>query len=579
MLKIAYGEASFENLISDGSIYIDKTRFIPMMENHKKFFFIRPRRFGKSLWLSVLHAYYDTNQKDKFDKLFDGLYIQKNPTNYKNSYLILRFDFSGLNTENESSLKNDFNFRVRRQIISFFRYYKNFFGDSFFENAKEQFESLSASQLISRAKEETNAIQKKVYVLIDEYDHYANKLASEGREFFVRNIVSQTGFVREFYEQMKIASGEGVFERFFITGVSPIMLDELASGFNILSDMTIDPDFNEMLGFTVDEVKWLLDKVSEERYTYKTKEEVLQDMIYYYNGYCFSQEAKTRLFNSDMVLYFMDKFSRIGYPSDLLDENVKTDYVKLRGLIVGASGKTKLQSIIEEINLNNTLIVNLTKRFNFTQRFGDNELKSLLFYLGLLTFSEPGEMKIPNYVIRTLYWEYLQKYLEEEMNIEFDLSLLGRAIKEMAKQGTANGLRELAIDFFQNKLSSYDYSGLTEKHVKFLFVSYFTLTKLYNLISERELSGRKRIDLLFEAHPAYYEYVFYNFIVEFKYIRKKDNKEEAKQKREEAINQAREYYEIYKRDFKQFGRELRSLALIVTHSREVELIEVCGFES
>ncbi|MCB1194467.1 MAG: AAA family ATPase, partial [Leptospiraceae bacterium] len=152
MLKIAYGEASFENLISDGSIYIDKTRFIPMMENHKKFFFIRPRRFGKSLWLSVLHAYYDTNQKDKFDKLFDGLYIQKNPTNYKNSYLILRFDFSGLNTENESSLKNDFNFRVRRQIISFFRYYKNFFGDSFFENAKEQFESLSASQLISRAK-------------------------------------------------------------------------------------------------------------------------------------------------------------------------------------------------------------------------------------------------------------------------------------------------------------------------------------------------------------------------------------------------------------------------------------------
>ncbi|MCP5497475.1 MAG: AAA family ATPase [Leptospiraceae bacterium] len=580
MLKIAYGEASFENLRNRGDLYIDKTKFIPLMENHTKFFFIRPRRFGKSLWLSVLHAYYDTNQKDKFDKLFDELYVQKNPTNYKNSYLILRFDFSGLNTENEFNLKNDFNFRVKKSCEDFLYAYKDILKEQVIEKFEKYFDTFSTANLISFISTETKKVSKKVYVLIDEYDHYANKLASEGREFFVRNIVSQTGFVREFYEQMKIASGEGVFERFFITGVSPIMLDELASGFNILSDMTIDPRFNEMLGFTVDEVVGcLLDKVSDERYTYKTKEEVLQDLIHYYNGYRFSDETETKLFNSDMVLYFMEKFSAIGYPKELLDKNVKTDYGKLRGLIVGTSGKGNLQSIIEDLNLNQSLNFDLQNSFNFERRFGDTELKSLLFYLGLLTFSEPGEMKIPNYVIRTLYWEYLQKYLEEEMNIEFDLSLLGRAIKEMAKQGTANGLRELAVDFFQNKLSSYDYSGLTEKHVKFLFVSYFTLTKLYNLISERELPGRKRIDLLFEAHPAYYEYVFYNFIVEFKYIRKKDSEEEAKQKREEAINQAREYYEIYKRDFKQFGRELRSLALIVSHSREVELIEVCGFES
>ncbi|MCP5495025.1 MAG: AAA family ATPase [Leptospiraceae bacterium] len=579
MLKIAYGEASFDNLRNRGDLYIDKTSFIPLLENHTKFFFIRPRRFGKSLWISVLHAYYDTNKTNIFDKLFGGLYIQKNPTNYKNSYLVLRFDFSGLNTENEFSLKNDFTFRVRRQVISFFRYYKNYFSNSFLENIEKQFENLSTSQLISRVKEEANLIQKKVYVLIDEYDHYANKLASEGRESFVKNIVSKTGFVREFYEQMKIASGEGVFERFFITGVSPIMLDELASGFNILSDMTTDSRFNEMIGFTIEEVQWLLDMVSEERYTQKTKEEVLKDLIYYYNGYCFSNGAKTRLFNSDMVLYFMEKFSGIGYPSDLLDENVKTDYVKLRGLIVGASGKAKLQSIIEEVNLNDTLIVSLTKRFNFTQRFGDNELKSLLFYLGLLTFSNKSErFKIPNQIIQTLYWEYLRKFLEESLTIEFDMRLLSKALYEMAEVGKVDSLKELAVDFFQEKLSGYDFSGLTEKHVKFIFVSYFTLSKLYNIISERELPGKKRIDLLFEAHPAFYEYVLYNFVVEFKYIRKKDTEEEANQKRKDAINQAREYYEIYKRDFKQFGRELRSLALIVSHSREVELIEVCGFD-
>ncbi|MCB1189698.1 MAG: AAA family ATPase [Leptospiraceae bacterium] len=580
MLKIAYGEASFDNLRNRGDLYIDKTHFISLMENHTKFFFIRPRRFGKSLWLSVLHAYYDTNKKDIFDKLFDGLYIQKSPTNYKNSYLILRFDFSGLNTEDENSLKSDFTFRIKKEIKRFYREYKSIFGDAFYKDFENESVSLSAAQMVNSLKEEVQNTKYKVYVLIDEYDHYANKLASEGRESFVKNIVSQTGFVREFYEQMKIASGEGVFERFFITGVSPIMLDELASGFNILSDMTVDPGFNEMIGFTINDVQWLLDKVLEERYIHKTKEEVLKDLIYYYNGYCFSNEAKTRLFNSDMVLYFMEKFSRIGYPSDLLDENVKTDYVKLRGLIVGASGKAKLQSIIEEVNLNDTLIVSLTKRFNFTQRFGDNELKSLLFYLGLLTFSDKSErFQIPNQVIRTLYWEYLRKFLEESLTIEFDMRLLSKALYEMAEVGKADSLKELAVDFFQEKLSGYDFSGLTEKHVKFLFVSYFTLSKLYNIISERELPGKKRIDLLFEAHPAFYEYVLYNFIVEFKYIRKKDTEEEANQKRKDAISQAREYYEVYKRDFKQFGRKLRSLALIVAHSREVELIEVCGFGS
>ncbi len=148
----------------------------------------------------------------------------------------------------------------------------------------------------------------------------------------------------------------------------------------------------------------------------------------------------------------------------------------------------------------------------------------------------------------------------------------------MAETGDPSGLKELAVDFFQKKLSGYDYAKFSEKHVKFLFVCYFTLSKLYNIISEREISERKRIDLLFEAHPAYYNYVKYHFIIEFKYIRKEDSEEDAAaKKREDAVRQAREYYEIYKRDFKQFGRGLRSVALIVSHTKEVELIEVGGF--
>ena len=222
------------------------------------------------------------------------------------------------------------------------------------------------------------------------------------------------------------------------------MLDELSSGFNITSDMTTDIDFNEMLGFTSDEVKGLLNKVGDERYLDKSKDEVFQDMVHYYNGYRFCDEAEKTLFNSDMVLYFLEYFNRRGYPKELLDENVKTDYNKLRGLIIGTSGKEKLQSIIEEINLNSSLSLTLVKRFNFSQRFSDNELKSLLFYLGLLTFSnKPNQFAIPNYVIRTLYWEYLRKFLEESLTIEFDMRLLNNAIYGMAETGDPSGLKEI----------------------------------------------------------------------------------------------------------------------------------------
>ncbi len=578
MLKIAYGEASFDNLRSGGAVYVDKTHYIPLLENHKKFFFIRPRRFGKSLWVSVLQAYYDIAKKDKFDRLFDGLYIQKNPTEYKSTYLILKLDFSGISTENEESLRKSFSHRVRSEIYRFLRNYKEYYSEGLFSKFEAKMENMLPSEMILDLRNETALTDKKLYVFIDEYDHFANKLASEGRETFIRDIMSRSGFVREFYEQMKIASGEGVIERFFITGVSPIMLDELSSGFNILSDMTTDARFNEMLGFTNEEVKSLMNRISEERYRDKSREDVLQDMIHYYNGYRFSDEASVKVFNSDMVLYFLEKFSGSAYPKDLLDENVKTDYSKLRGLIVGTGGKDKLQSIIEEINLNNSLELSLVKRFNFTQRFSDNELKSLLFYLGLLTFSDsPNQFSIPNHVIRTLYWEYLRRFLEESLTIELDVRLLNRAVNGMAVSGDPSALKEMAVDFFQKKLSSYDYTHFSEKHVKFLFICYFTLSQLYNIISERELPERKRIDLLFEAHPAYYHYVKYNFIIEFKYIRKEDSPSEAAAKREQAVKQAAEYYEIYRRDFKQFGRELRSAALIVSHTKDVELIEVGGF--
>lgn len=578
-LSIAYGEANFENLRRQKSFYMDKTQFIPAMEQKKKFFFIRPRRFGKSLWISVLMDYYDINGKDKFDELFNGLYIQKHPTEYKNSYLTLYFNFSGIHGKTLDELEKAFYLSVKNRIEICLFQYQPILGEDAYLNYLNQPSLVTAADSISYLYKIVRKTNHKVYILIDEYDHFVNTLVSEGKDSFVEKMITGSGFVRSFYEQLKIGSDSGIFERFFITGVSPIMLDELSSGFNITDNLTTVPAFNEMLGFTEEEVRGMLDLLPDTHYTEKSKDEVLKDLLYYYDGYRFSSGSEKTVFNSDMVLYFFQYFSEYAkYPDEILDLNVKTDYGKLKGLIVGSSGKEQLKGIIEELNINKSLNFPLVRRFTFENRLKPYELKSLLYFFGLLTMgNKPNHFVIPNYVIQQLHWEYLQKFLEET-GVDFDVELLSKTITDMAERGDVETFKELTVDFFHTKLAGMDFNQLTEKHVKFFFISYFTLSNLYNVISERELPGKKHIDLLFEAHPAFYNYVKYNFIVELKYIRKSDSKERAEEIRNKAIEQADEYYEIYKRDFKQFGRELRSMALIVYHTQEVELIKRKGFD-
>lgn len=575
MLRIGYGEGSFENLRNRGDLYIDKTAFIPLMERFPKFFFIRPRRFGKSLHLSMLHSYYDRNATHKFDTLFNGLYIQKNPTMYKNSYLILRFNFSGIGGRTETDLEISFNQHVRGEIDLFLTLYSSVLGKEPVLKFNELFKTSSASNMLDFLKEEVQKTDYKVYVLIDEYDQFINTLVSEGKETFVRKLVARSGFVRTFYEKLKIGSDTGVFDKFFITGVSPIMLDELSSGFNVTSNMSTDSDFNEMLGFTEAEVRGILNLIPDDKFVKKSREQVFQDMLELYNGYLFSQDSDQTLFNSDMVLYFVEKFDRLGkYPRELLDLNVKTDYDKLRGLIIGVSGQRELQETIEEISMNQGSQFILQPRFTFQHRFGKDELRSLLFYLGLLTFGlEPMTFVIPNQVIQILYWEYLQKFLMEEKQIAFDTDILHKTLFEMSKEGGIESLKLLVSDFYQNKLSNYDFSNHSEKHVKFMLVSYFTLSNLYNIVSERELPSGKRLDLLLEAHPAYSEYIKFNYILELKYINKARDMEQDSI-REQAILQAREYKSLYNEHFQRIEQSIKAVVILIKHTRETEVFEV-----
>ncbi|MCB1159723.1 MAG: AAA family ATPase [Leptospiraceae bacterium] len=579
MLRIGYGEGNFENLRKDKCLFIDKTHFIPKMEPIKKFFFIRPRRFGKSLWLSLLKSYYDINAKDKFDTLFADLYIQKNPTELRNTYLTLYLNFSGIRGDDFSKLQKSFDYSVNLYVDSFIQSYKKFLPHDSLERYRAIVGNLTAADIVGFILNEVEKTSYKIYVLIDEYDHFVNTLVAEGRDatplFISRESGGErSGFVRHFYEKLKIGSDSGVMERFFMTGVSPIMLDELSSGFNIMTNMTTDKRFNEMLGFSRDEVNSILDRIPPEKYESNPREQVLYDLQHYYDGYLFSPGTDTTLFNTDMVLYFVEKFQSYGYPEEILDMNVKTDYEKLQGRIVGVSGREELQRTIENIVNENTIRFNLVERFTFKHRFGHEELNSLLFYLGLLTKSKkPFTYVVPNHVVRKLFWEYLQMFLRIEKNIAFDSVLLHDTIADMAESGKIEKLHILISEFYQKKLSNYDFSNHSEKHVKFMLVAYFTLSGIYNIISERELPGGKRIDLLYEGNPAYDDYIKYNYIMELKYINK-EKESQGKEIREKAIEQVKEYYNIYTENFQRKNKKTKALLIMVKYTKESELIEI-----
>ena len=338
MKKLPYGISNYEELVEDGYYYVDKTMYIEKLENlaEKRILFLRPRKFGKTLFTSTLENYYDFKKADKFEKLYGNTYIGKNPTKLKNSYHILKFNFSGIDTENEETTMRGFKEKVSISIEGFI----NKYGINFYVNPELTAEGLLSS-LIEAFK--TQKIGEKIYVVIDEYDHFANELLGFNTNQF-KNLVSKNGKVRKWYEILKEGT-ETVIDRIFITGVAPITLDSLTSGFNIGSDITMDEKFNEMLGFTEAELKTLMENqmISKEK-----QAEILPIMKENYDGYKFSLYAQEKIYNSNMCLYFLKDYVRLGrIPERLVDMNIASDYSKIGKMLDLCKGENR-EEIIEK---------------------------------------------------------------------------------------------------------------------------------------------------------------------------------------------------------------------------------------
>jgi len=556
MKKIPYGISNFKKLISEDYLYMDKTDFIRVIEEDSPYLvMLRPRRFGKSLLLSTLQYYYDEQEVQNFDALFGHLMVGQNPTGKKNSYKILFFEFSRIETDNKEHIERDFQENVYLTISEFLKKYH-------YSNSIEIGSAHSMlKQLFSVVKD------AKIYLLIDEYDHFANSILAEDLELF-KKIVGKGGFVRSFYETIKAETQTGVVDRLFITGVTPITMDSMTSGFNIARDITNSEEYNHALGFTQQETLHILQRVLDSCNI--EKEVLLSKVTKWYNGYKFNTQAEETIFNPNMLLYFMNEFDykRCKYPQNMLDANIASDYGKIMRLFKIGNREENFK-VLDSLIQDNEIIAKLIDRFDFDRDFVVNDFINLLYYMGFITQKAPHATRvkfcIPNYVIHKLYFEYFKVELEKRGNVKIDTNKLEDALYELAFSNDIT----LLMDEYKNALqvlANRDFLKLDEKHVQVILLTLLNLSDLYFVKSEQEYSRKYPDIVLLERSPFK---VNFQFLLEIKYY-KKSKPQEKDLKIKEGIEQVKGYMQL------QEIKELENLKayVIVSDGFEVEVVEV-----
>ena len=532
--------SNYATLISENAYFVDKTQFIQKLEelNFKYLFFLRPRRFGKSLHLSMLEYYYGIQHKNRFDELFGQYFIGKpeNTTPLKSSYYILKFNFSGINTQVSAEIQGKFNAEIQRGIRDFTIAYPVFPETE----VKELFKVDGNVEILKEFMSLfTKTIQNgKIYILIDEYDHFTNELFAFNTDHF-KEVVSRNGWVRKFYETIKIYMGEGIIDRFFATGVTPVTLDSMTSGFNVAQNITLDYKFHNMAGFTESELQGLIENTIYEEGKFDI-ETVVSDMRSWYNGSMFSPDAAERLYNPQMVISFLSSFgSNFTYPREMADINVTSDYKKISNILAPLSSEES-DEIISTVLETDRFTERLTIQYNFELPYTKTEAVSLLFYNGLLTIESAivnlYNYVIPNYVMKQMYWEFFRYKFTMEKELRYDNTKIDRSIMQMFTEGKPDMLVEYVHSILKN-LSNRDLQKFSEKNIKMIFMTLLMGNNAYFVKSEQE-NNEGYADLL--LIPTKLNPGKENFLLELKYL-KRSNKENLEAEKNKAVEQVAKY--------------------------------------
>ena len=540
---LPYGMMNFADIRLDNYYYVDKTSFIPVIEQSDRFFFfIRPRRFGKSLTLNMLQHYYDVRTRDKFDALFGDLYIGKHPTRDRNSYLVLYLNFSGISGE-----LHNYRQGLDAHCNTSFDYFCDIYAEYLPKGIKEVLnEKAGAVEQLDYLYHQCELAGQQIYLFIDEYDHFTNAILSDAES--IHRYTEEThkeGYLRAFFNRVKAGTYSSI-KRCFITGVSPVTMDDLTSGFNIGTNYSLTPKFNAMMGFTEDEVREMLTYYSTKAPFHHTVDELIELMKPWYDNYCFAQECydQPTLYNSNMVLYFVKNYidNNGKAPRNMIESNIRIDYEKLRMLIRKDKEFAHDASIIQTLVSQGYITGELKDGFPAANIVDSDNFVSLLYYFGMLTVSGTykGKTKliIPNQVVREQFYTYLLNTYNEA-----DLSFSNHEKDELSSALAYDGAWQSYFNYIADCLKRY--ASQRDKQKGESFVHGFTLAmtaqnRFYRPISEADTQSGY-VDIFLSPMLEIYPDMSHSYIIELKYAKYKDPESRVEELRAEAIAQANRY--------------------------------------
>jgi hypothetical protein len=561
MKKIPYGISDFKRIQTENYYFIDKTHYIEKLEalGSSYIMFLRPRRFGKSLWIAILEAYYDVHFKPEFEAIFKDTYIFNHTTAEASSYLILRFDFSAIDIHD---VEESFSDNLQLKLNSFVDKYALamvFKNDNPISMFNQLFDYMLKQSL-------------KLYVLIDEYDNFANKLLLNNTDDYVNIVAKKAALFKQFFTILKAGTtgNNAPIKRLFITGVTPMTMYDVTSGFNIGKNISLSTEFHDLVGLNQQELNQTL-------HDYDLHESVDKLLLKeWYNQYVFNENSPHTLYNTDMILYFIDKFREDNkLPTEMIDINVRSDYSTLRNIIYTNKKLNGNFSTLQTlIGGGSVAVANLVQDFSALNINKENNFKSLLFYLGLVSIKSRDfdlNLYIPNETVKRIDIEFLKDSLEMEQLFTIDLSSLERKFKAFALQGEITLFKYLAEQIKENTgIRDYIYN---EQTIKSMYLAYLSLTPYYVIKSEEELN-KGFADILLKPFNPYVKYVG---LLEFKYL-KRGKKKPSKIQVKQAIEQATAQLDHYQHDelvtqYTDHGLTLQKVVLVFWGWELIEVVK------
>mgnify|MGYP004422418065 FL=1 len=536
--RVPYGVSNFKKIIKFNQYYVDKTMYIPMLEDQPDYLiFIRPRRFGKSLFLSMLETYYDCNLKDQFKELFGKLWIGSHPTPLQGEFQVLTLDFSQVGGDIEH-LEENFNSYCGFCFDSFMRRYKEYYGEKVAEQVYAETQSHNKLAIIQK-----NAAEKgyPLYLIIDEYDNFTNTVLNELGEEVYHAMTHASGFYRDYFKKFK-----GSFDKIFMMGVSPVTLDDVTSGFNIGWNISTKPKFDKMLGFSTEDVREMFTKYREaEKIPVDSDvEAMIEEIKPWYDNYCFAEEclkSDVRVFNCDMVLYYLRNYIDYGCaPKQMIDPNTKTDYNKMKKLLQLDILDGDRKGVINKIAEEGEIVTSLYQTFSAIEMTKPEVFPSLLFYYGMLTIKrllgDQLVLGIPNNNVRKQYYTYLLEQYQAQKYI--DINRVGTMLTNMAFEGKWEPVLSFISKAYENVSAVRD--GIeAERNLQGFFMAYLYLSSYYIIAPELELS-HGFCDFFMLPDLTHYPSK-HSYIIELKVLGKQDTEGKAETQWQEAIEQINRY--------------------------------------